>query len=121
MAPSSASGPSEGATGDERPAPRASKRPQERQSGPGWRVTPAPDGRGSPKAEPPRRFGGWPFVVLLLAVLALNFVFSRAALEPERVRIPYQPTFLQQIRDGNVVSIASEDSSLQGELKRAIR
>jgi cell division protease FtsH len=121
MAPSRAAGPSERASVDERPSPRASEHPEERQSGPGWRVTPAPDGRGSPQAEPPGRFGGWPFIVLLLAVLALNFGLSRAALgPPERVRIPYQPTFLQQIRDGNVVSIASEDESVQGELRRAI-
>jgi len=55
-------------------------------------------------------------------MLALNFGLSQAALAPpERVRIPYQPTFLQQIRDGNVVSIASEAGSVQGELKREIR
>lgn len=85
-------------------------------------MTPAPDGRGSPQPEPPRRFGGWPFVLLLVAMLALNFALSQAALEPpERVRIPYQPTFLQQIREDNVRSIASEDASVQGELRRAIR
>jgi cell division protease FtsH len=59
---------------------------------------------------------------VLVAMLALNYALSRQALGPaERVRIPYQPTFLTQIRDGNVKSITSADGSLQGELKRAIR
>jgi cell division protease FtsH len=90
---------------------------------PGWRVTPAPDGRGAPDGgeHAPRRPNRW-WLLLVLAMLALNFALSRSALGPdERIRIPYQPTFLEQIRAGNVRSIASADSSVQGELRRAIR
>jgi cell division protease FtsH len=99
---------------------RQDRRPSE----PGWRVTPAPDGRGAPeggdqRAGPPRRW--WPLLVLVV-MLAINFGLSRAALGPaERTRIPYRPTFLEQLRSGNVRSISSADSSVQGELKRAIR
>jgi cell division protease FtsH len=64
----------------------------------------------------------WWLLALLVAMLALNFGLSRAALGPaERVRIPYQPTFLEQIRAGNVRSISTADASVQGELQRPIR
>jgi cell division protease FtsH len=54
-------------------------------------------------------------------LLTLNLVLSERALGPaQRVRIPYQPTFLNQIRDGNVTSISSKGDTVQGELKRAI-
>jgi len=63
-----------------------------------------------------------PVVVFLAVLLTLNLVLSERALGPaQRVRIPYQPTFLSQIRDGNVTSISSKGDTVQGELKRAIR
>jgi cell division protease FtsH len=52
----------------------------------------------------------------------VNYALSQQALGPaERVRIRYQPTFLEQIRSGNVRSISSQDEMVQGELERAIR
>jgi cell division protease FtsH len=86
----------------------------ERSPEPGWRVTPAPDGRGAPEGgeQAPRRPNRW-WLLLVLAMLALNLALSRSALGPdERIRIPYQPTFLEQIRAGNVRSISSADSSV---------
>ena len=86
------------------------------QSQPGWRVTPAPDGRGAPEGgeQRPRRLNRW-WLLLLVAMLAVNFAVSRAALGPEeRVWIPYQPTFLEQIREDNVRSISTSDGSVQG-------
>jgi len=44
------------------------------------------------------------FLLIVFALLALNYV-SVAMLAPGReepVRVPYSPTFLQQVRDGNV-------------------
>jgi cell division protease FtsH len=87
-------------------------------------VTPAPAGRDTTRvageqARPPTRW--WPLAVLVV-MLAVNFGLSRAALGPEeRVRIPYQPTFLEQLRSGNVRSILTADGSVQGEAMEAIR
>jgi cell division protease FtsH len=106
---------------DRPPAGRTSEREPSR---PEWRVTPAPDGRGAPEGgEQTRRpFSRWWPLLVLLGMLAVNLAVSQAALGPEeRVRIPYQPTFLEQIREDNVRSISTEDSSVQGELKREIR
>jgi cell division protease FtsH len=72
--------------------------------------------------EPPDRLRWLPLVVLVMVMLALNLFLSGRALGPaERVRIPYQPTFLTQIRDGNVSSISSKGDVVQGELKRPVR
>src|SRR5690348_5517128 len=38
-----------------------------------------------------------------------------------RVRIPYSPTFLAQVQHGNVTSVATKGTSVQGKLRRAIR
>ena len=87
---------------------------------PSWRVTPAPDGRGrAPQSPtPPRPNGRWLIIGLVLAVLILNLWVSSSALSPtSRVRVPYSPTFLTQITDGNVQSIDSTNASVQGTFK----
>jgi cell division protease FtsH len=85
---------------------------------PGWRVTPAPDGRGAP--PPPehpgnRRNQRTLLVVIVLALLALNLWISSRALGPNpRVQIPYSPTFLTQVKDGNVSLVNSDAGAIQG-------
>jgi cell division protease FtsH len=94
----------------------AGRRPERQSPEPGWRVTPAPDGRGAPEGgdQPTRPVSRWP-LLLLVAMLVLNLVLSRAALGPaERIRIPYQPTFLDEIRTDNVRSISTTDGSVRG-------
>ena len=90
---------------------------------PGWKVTPAPDGRGGPPAKPPRGPNPrWLAVILIVALLALNFWVSSQVLGPNpRVRIPYSPTFLQQVDEKNVSSISSTGNSIEGTLKKAIK
>ena len=60
--------------------------------------------------------------VALLVLLGLNWLvvmsFSGSA---SRVTIPYQPTFLTQLRQGNVASVTAQESGIDGTLKRAIR
>src|ERR1700722_14551333 len=87
---------------------------------PSWRVTPAPDGRGrSPESPRPSRPNGrWLIIGLVLAVLILNIWVSSHALSPtSRVRVPYSPTFLTQVTDGNVQSIDSTGEAVQGTFK----
>jgi cell division protease FtsH len=92
---------------------------------PGWRVTPAPDGRGrkgtgpGPPNIPNAR---WLVVLVIIAVLALNFWISSQALKPaSRVQIPYSPTFLQQVKSSNVSQISSTGDSIQGTFKNALK
>jgi cell division protease FtsH len=88
-------------------------------------VTPAPDGRGAPPEGKPPRSGlnpRWFVVLLVVGLLALNLWISSQALQPNaRIRIPYSPTFLTQVQQGNVVSISSTGNAIQGTFKEPIR
>src|SRR5690242_5245675 len=91
---------------------------------PGWKVTPAPDGRGGKQAgtPAPRPSGRWLLVVVVLALLGLNLWISTQALQPNpRVRIPYSPTFLSQVQGGNVNEISSTGDAVQGTFKASVK
>ncbi len=106
------------------PSPPAPKPPPQGEGHPGWRVQPAPDGRGAPPAGKPPRLPrvGWRFVLLVVALFALNFWLSTIfAKQTTRVRIPYTPTFIQQINKGNVASISSQGSTVQGKFKTKVK
>src|SRR5579884_338384 len=110
-----------------RPVP-GRPRPDQPPAHPGWRVTPAPDGRGGGPHQPkPRRNQRVVLVLIVLGLLALNLWVSSQALKPNpRVRIPYSPTssqgtFLYELGHGNVSSISSTGNAVQGTFKTAIR
>ncbi len=91
---------------------------------PGWRVTPAPDGRGANgDGQPPQRSRSrWWIAGFVVVLLALNLWISSQALKPNSpIRIPYSPTFLTQVKDGNVKEISSTGDSIQGSFKKAIK
>jgi cell division protease FtsH len=85
----------------------------------GWRVDPAPDGRGAPaKSKPPMIPRGRLFIWFALALLALNLGLSFMTGRPEeRERVPYQPFFVDQVEAGNVEEISSRADSIEGELR----
>ena len=90
----------------------------------GWRVTPAPDGRGSrPPAKPPTPSRSrWWIVGVVVVLLALNLFISSRALSPNSpVRVPYNPVFLGQVQNGNVKEIASKGDSISGTFKTGVR
>jgi cell division protease FtsH len=63
------------------------------------------------------------FIVIVLALLAINYV-SVALLGPGRARsidVAYNPTFLQQVKDGNVKRISSKGATVEGEFKQAVK
>src|SRR5512142_2874844 len=90
--------------------------------GPGWRVTPAPDGRGTEASGAPRPSRrGVRLIALAIALLALNYLLVANAMKPTApLRVPYMPTFVEQVRAGNVASISSRGDSIQGVFKRAV-
>ena len=60
----------------------------------------------------------------LLLLLALNWglvlmLYGVAA--RQRVAIPYSPTFIAQVRAGNVATVTAQEAAIQGTLKHAIR
>ncbi len=86
----------------------------------GWRVDPAPDGRGAPpESKPPMIPRNRAFIVILLGLLVVNLVISFVTGGPPgRERVPYQPFFVDQVEAGNVSEISSQEDSIEGDLKR---
>lgn len=60
------------------------------------------------------------FLLLLAINWAIVLLFFGAAAR-QRVTIPYSPTFLAQVRSGNVSTVTAQDAAIQGTFKRAIR
>jgi cell division protease FtsH len=86
----------------------------------GWRVAPAPDGRGMPEqaqSRPPHRRPG--FLWFVLALIALNWVsvlLTQPSGQP-RVTVPFSPDFLAQVQAGQVSSISTKGDTVQGTFK----
>jgi cell division protease FtsH len=89
----------------------------------GWRVAPAPDGRGMPdqhKPTPPHRLRAfWVIVLVLLAVNWLSVLLFQPGGQP-RVKVPFSPYFLTQLQDGNVKSISSKGNTIDGTFKNKV-
>ncbi|MGH2842089.1 MAG: AAA family ATPase, partial [Solirubrobacteraceae bacterium] len=91
----------------------------------GWRVTPAPDGRGQPPGPPGGGGRRGPhnnrliLAAVVIGLLALNLWISSSALAPTRVNIPFLPTFITEINAGNVKSISSTSLAVQGTFNHA--
>ncbi|HTU87216.1 MAG TPA: ATP-dependent zinc metalloprotease FtsH [Solirubrobacteraceae bacterium] len=94
--------------------------PRDRQ---GWRVAPAPDGRGTPdehKPTPPHRWRGlWVFFIVLLALNWLSVLVFKPAGQP-RVTVPFSPYFLNQVQDGQVTSITTKNDTIDGTFKTKV-
>jgi cell division protease FtsH len=90
----------------------------------GWRIRPGPGGRGGPPPQRPAkpRVFGPGFVLFFFLLLALNaLLVSSLTTQPTRVRIPYSPTFLAQVESGNVTSISTKGTSVQGTFRTPLR
>ena len=61
-------------------------------------------------------------VALVVALLALNLWISSQALSPNsRVKLPYSPTFLTQVKAGNVTNISSTGDAIQGTFAHPVK
>ena len=64
---------------------------------------PAPTGSAPSGAQRPWYRPSARWIVFFVALLALNVFLSSRAMEPRsRVRVPYSPLFLQQVKAANV-------------------
>jgi len=92
----------------------------------GWRVQPAPDGRGMPeqgeKPKPPHRRPGFLWFVLALFVLNwLSVLLITPSTGPERVTVAFNPFFLQTVQAGQVKSISTKGNTVEGTFKEKLR
>jgi cell division protease FtsH len=84
----------------------------------GWRVDPAPDGRGTPpQQKPPIIPRNRAFIWILVGLLAVNVLLAIITSGPaSRPQVPYQPFFVDQVSADNVRDISSTGDSIEGTL-----
>jgi cell division protease FtsH len=92
----------------------------------GWKVQPAPDGRGMPdKAQgrkPPHRRPSFLWFVLALLVLNwLSVLLITPSNAPQRVTVSFNPFFLQTVQESKVRSISSTGNTVEGSFKEKLR
>jgi len=61
------------------------------------------------------------YVVILVVLLGINYWAAHRVIEETRIRVPYSPFFLEQVRADNVVKVTSIASELQGDFKNATK
>ena len=61
------------------------------------------------------------YVVLLVVLLGVNFWAAHRVIQETRIRVPYSPFFLEQVRSDNVATVTSNASKLQGNFKHATK
>jgi cell division protease FtsH len=61
------------------------------------------------------------WIVFFFVLLAVNLFISARAMGPEsRVRVPYSPLFLEQVKQGNVQQITSKGTDIQGTFEKEV-
>ena len=64
-----------------------------------------------------RRIRFW--LIVILPMLVVNFwLVARATQAPPRLRVPYSPFFVDQVKAGNVASITSRGTAIQGSFRK---
>ncbi len=90
----------------------------------GWRIAPAPDGRGTPelpRRPPPHRSRAFVWIVVGLLVVNLASVFLLKSSGQARVKVSFSPYFVSAVRSGRVASITSKGDAIQGTFKQSVR
>src|SRR5579864_1911802 len=106
------------------PADKAVPPAQMPQDKGGWRVAPAPDGRGMPdehRPPPPHRLRAfWIFFLVLLALNWLSVLLAQPSGQP-RVTVPFSPYFINQVQAHQVRSISSKGDTITGTFVTKVR
>jgi cell division protease FtsH len=76
---------------------------------------------GAPQKPPMLPWSPRRFLIILAVLFLLNWaIVAIFAPAEQRIQVPYNPTFLQEVRDGNVKEISSTGETVQGEFKKDV-
>src|SRR5690348_167350 len=79
------------------------------------------NGRRSGFRVPSRRSRFIFYGVGISLLLIFNIWAANNALKHHRAHVPYSPFFIEQIKSGNVESITSTGTAVQGRLRKAVK
>ena len=60
------------------------------------------------------------WIVAIATLLIVNFWLANRATQVQRVRVSYTPTFLAQVKAGNVSEITSRGTAIQGDFRQPL-
>src|SRR5918992_4991101 len=73
---------------------------------------------GAPEKPPMIPWSPRRFLTILAVLFLLNWLIVAVfAPAEDRITVPYNPTFLQEVRQGNVKEISSRGDTVQGEFR----
>src|SRR3954447_9383588 len=76
---------------------------------------------GAPQRPPMLPFRGRRFILILLGLFVLNWLIVALVAPPaNKIKAPYNPTFLTQVRAGNVKEISASGNTIQGDFKKEV-
>src|SRR5918992_3079984 len=76
---------------------------------------------GAPEKPPMIPWSPRRFLTILAALFLLNWLLVAVFAPPEdRITVPYNPTFLREVRQDNVREISSSGDTVKGEFKREV-
>src|SRR3954470_9070711 len=76
---------------------------------------------GAPERPAMLPFGGRRFFLILLGLFALNWLIVAVFAPPaNKIKVPYNPTFLNQVRAGNVKEISATGNTIKGDFKKKV-
>jgi cell division protease FtsH len=76
---------------------------------------------GAPEKPPMLPWSPRRFLIILALLFLLNWaIVAIFAPAEERIQVPYNPNFLNQVRNGNVKEISSTGETVQGEFNREV-
>jgi cell division protease FtsH len=76
----------------------------------------------APQKPPMLPWRGRTLLAILVVGLILNWALVAIFAPPEeRIRVPYNPTFIEQVQNDNVKEISSKGDTIQGEFKKEVK
>jgi cell division protease FtsH len=76
----------------------------------------------APERPPMLPWSGRRFLTILAVLFLLNWlIVAIFAPAEDRIQVPYNPTFLNQVREGNVEEISSRGETVQGTFREEVR
>jgi cell division protease FtsH len=76
---------------------------------------------GAPKKQPMLPWSPRRFILILIALFVLNWLIVAVFAPPQnKIKVPYNPTFLTQVRADNVKEISASGESVTGDFKKEV-
>ncbi|MET0614421.1 MAG: ATP-dependent zinc metalloprotease FtsH [Thermoleophilaceae bacterium] len=76
---------------------------------------------GAPQRQPMIPWSPRRFIAILLGLFILNWLIVAVFAPPQnKIKVPYNPTFLTQVRGGNVEEISASGNTIKGDFKKKV-